>query len=408
MLWQLVLYLRCRDSEPICSSKPLLTIVSIVGHYIYIANEATALLFQTINCLPYTLTLFSGLILWVCAVEAQIISVIASIKLQRAKAAVFENQMSAVEGRALCKERQSAWLLAHEHWLNQRRMSIAFVAYAMPWIAVMLVVHLATPRIENARCFGGARILSTMGISLFHVVIMVGLMISLTGLRENLGLRRRIHVNLLCIGCNLVMHGAVAMSPAYAAFNRLYALNNILEGVVFSYYLYEMIIRPRLHLRETVLGDSASQFAQSTSSEAWTLEKVLAEPAASKALQRFLMREFAVENILFWNACETYRHLFVSTVENRDKRIHLLIDIYETYIKENGKLEVNLSTAVRTEAKGNIGVIDGKMNLEKAADAPKDALIRAQRSIFALIKANFWQRFQESSLFKDIATRHSV
>ncbi|GBP11710.1 Regulator of G-protein signaling loco [Eumeta japonica] len=117
------------------------------------------------------------------------------------------------------------------------------------------------------------------------------------------------------------------------------------------------------------------------------LEQLLADEAGAGAFAAFLAKEFAVENIRFWNACERYAAAVA------DERVRAAAALWERHLADGAPEPVNVDAAARRAA-----------DPQRAPRPPPPDLFRsAQNQIFNLMKFDSYPRFLRSSLHAECA-----
>ncbi|KAG7518683.1 regulator of G-protein signaling 14 isoform X3 [Solea senegalensis] len=130
-------------------------------------------------------------------------------------------------------------------------------------------------------------------------------------------------------------------------------------------------------------GGEASP-ANSVLSWAVSFEKLLEDPSGVRYFTSFLMSEVSAENILFWQACEKFRKISPTCM---DELKRVARSIYNTYLSDSAPYSVNIDDTAKTE--------------EKDLDQPTpDMFHKAQTQIFKLMKMDSYRRFVRSPLYQ--------
>ncbi|KAJ6245794.1 regulator of g protein signaling [Anaeramoeba flamelloides] len=116
-----------------------------------------------------------------------------------------------------------------------------------------------------------------------------------------------------------------------------------------------------------------------------SLDNVLKDEHAHDAFKDFLVQEFSVENILFWDEVEDFKKL-----AERDEIKERARYIYDKYIDPSSVFEVNLDSNDKEQI---------KKSLKKTTI---DMYNEPQNSIFDLMESDSWPRFLKSNLCKDL------
>ncbi|XP_012675458.2 regulator of G-protein signaling 14a isoform X2 [Clupea harengus] len=113
-------------------------------------------------------------------------------------------------------------------------------------------------------------------------------------------------------------------------------------------------------------------------------EKLLEDPTGVEYFTAFLKSEVSAENILFWQACEQYRQIPHSQVDELRKEARL---IYNTYLSDSSFDAVNIDDTARID--------------ESALEHPVTSMFqKAQDQIFKLMKFDSYARFVRSPLYQ--------
>ncbi|KAM8909442.1 regulator of G-protein signaling 14 [Spinachia spinachia] len=124
--------------------------------------------------------------------------------------------------------------------------------------------------------------------------------------------------------------------------------------------------------------------ANSVLSWAVSFEKLLEDPVGVRQFTSFLMSEVSAENILFWQACEKFRKIPASSLEELKTAAR---SIYNTYLSDSAPYSVNIDDTAKTE--------------EKDLQEPTpDMFDKAQAQIFKLMKMDSYRRFVRSPLYQ--------
>ncbi|XP_030000865.1 regulator of G-protein signaling 14 isoform X2 [Sphaeramia orbicularis] len=124
--------------------------------------------------------------------------------------------------------------------------------------------------------------------------------------------------------------------------------------------------------------------ANSVLSWAVSFEKLLEDPCGVRYFTAFLKSEVSAENILFWQACEKFRKIPVTSL---DELKVVAQSIYNTYLSDSAPYCVNIDDTAKTEEK----------DLEQPTP---DMFNKAQSQIFKLMKMDSYRRFVRSPLYQ--------
>ncbi|KAM8733628.1 regulator of G-protein signaling 14 isoform 3-T3 [Acanthopagrus schlegelii] len=130
-------------------------------------------------------------------------------------------------------------------------------------------------------------------------------------------------------------------------------------------------------------GGEASP-ANSVLSWAVSFEKLLADPHGVQNFTSFLRSEVSAENILFWQACEKFRKIPATSLDELKAAAR---SIYDTYLSDSAPYSVNIDDTAKTEEK----------DLEQPTP---DMFNKAQAQIFKLMKMDSYRRFVRSPLYQ--------
>ncbi|XP_030253236.1 regulator of G-protein signaling 14 isoform X1 [Sparus aurata] len=124
--------------------------------------------------------------------------------------------------------------------------------------------------------------------------------------------------------------------------------------------------------------------ANSVLSWAVSFEKLLADPYGVQHFTSFLKSEVSAENILFWQACEKFRKIPATSLDELKAAAR---SIYDTYLSDSAPYSVNIDDTAKTEEK----------DLEQPTP---DMFNKAQAQIFKLMKMDSYRRFVRSPLYQ--------
>ncbi|KAM8848398.1 regulator of G-protein signaling 14 isoform 3-T3 [Synchiropus picturatus] len=115
-----------------------------------------------------------------------------------------------------------------------------------------------------------------------------------------------------------------------------------------------------------------------------SFEKLLEDPCGVNYFTTFLRSEVSAENILFWQACEKFKKIPATSMDELRAAAQ---SIYDTYLSENASYAVNIDDTAKTE--------------EKDLRQPtSDMFNKAQDQIFKLMKMDSYRRFVRSPLYQ--------
>ncbi|XP_029368169.1 regulator of G-protein signaling 14 isoform X2 [Echeneis naucrates] len=124
--------------------------------------------------------------------------------------------------------------------------------------------------------------------------------------------------------------------------------------------------------------------ANSVVSWAVSFEKLLEDPSGVHYFTAFLKSEVSAENILFWQACEKFRKIAVTS---SDELKAVARSIYTTYLSDSAPYSVNIDESAKIEER----------DLEEPTP---DIFNKAQAQIFKLMKMDSYRRFVRSPLYQ--------
>ena len=392
LLLVIVRYQSLRHLEPIRSSTPELVIASTLTGYFYTLTNVAGAQLCELSYYALRIPLVGGCSAWLMLIGIQSVALTASYHLQRAKASIYTAPMETtgpmphVRRLGLLK-----WLETHGHWLEPRYLYTFSTAFVLFWAVILTVVSvLITP---PGVCWDVGSKLPLLVFAGVALLIFAGLAWGLVSVRENLGIRRHIFASMGIVVFQVIFYAVSGFLPT----SVVKAADTTVNFLIITVFTYENMYRPCTHIRipvdprvsrGTIVGPSAT-------SSKLSLERVLDDPRANQAFQRYLIKEFAVENILFWNACKLYRITYAAA--EPAAKATFLETVYDTYLSPKAKMEINLTSKVRLETLNKIGAGSGTWTRSLAEKATPDALEQAERAIFLLMKVNFWDRFKNTS-----------
>uniref|UniRef100_A0A4W3I1P3 Regulator of G protein signaling 10 n=1 Tax=Callorhinchus milii TaxID=7868 RepID=A0A4W3I1P3_CALMI len=135
-------------------------------------------------------------------------------------------------------------------------------------------------------------------------------------------------------------------------------------------------------IHDDARASSSQQSTRGTSKWAISLEHLLEDEEGVKHFRDFLKREFSEENVLFWLACEEFKHI-------QDKRLlhEKAQQIYSTFLSSKSSTQVN---------------VEGQSRLSESMLAEPHPLMfqKLQDQIFTLMKYDSYNRFLKSAAFQ--------
>uniref|UniRef100_A0A8C9TXA1 RGS domain-containing protein n=1 Tax=Scleropages formosus TaxID=113540 RepID=A0A8C9TXA1_SCLFO len=133
------------------------------------------------------------------------------------------------------------------------------------------------------------------------------------------------------------------------------------------------------HSHESVNEIQPHHHDQNVASWATGFERLLQDPEGVHCFSEFLKKEFSEENILFWQACESFSH-----VPENDKK-QKACEIYNNFLSSRATTPVNIDRQAQ--------LADDVLN------APRpDMFQEPQLQIFNLMKFDSYARFLRSSI----------
>ncbi|XP_077434355.1 regulator of G-protein signaling 14 isoform X2 [Vanacampus margaritifer] len=124
--------------------------------------------------------------------------------------------------------------------------------------------------------------------------------------------------------------------------------------------------------------------ANSVLSWAVSFEKLLEDPSGVNFFTAFLKSEVSAENILFWQACEKFKKIPATSLDELKIRARA---IYETYLSESAPHSINIDDTAKKDEKD-------------LAQPTPDMFNKAQAQIFKLMKMDSYRRFVRSPLYQ--------
>ncbi|XP_067899346.1 regulator of G-protein signaling 14-like isoform X2 [Heterodontus francisci] len=129
---------------------------------------------------------------------------------------------------------------------------------------------------------------------------------------------------------------------------------------------------------------SACYSERTVASWAVSFERLLQDPVGVKYFTEFLKKEFSAENILFWQACESFQQI---PADDLDQLSKIAAEIYDTYLSSNSLSPINIDRQAQLE--------------EDVLNDPKSDMFKAQQlQIFNLMKFDSYTRFVKSPLYQ--------
>ncbi|KAM9834882.1 regulator of G-protein signaling 14 isoform 2-T2 [Syngnathus typhle] len=125
--------------------------------------------------------------------------------------------------------------------------------------------------------------------------------------------------------------------------------------------------------------------ANNVLSWAVSFEKLLEDPSGVNYFTAFLKSEVSAENILFWQACEKFKKIPATSLDELKTRAR---SIYETYLSASAPHSVNIDDTAKKD--------------ENDLEQPTPEMFnKAQAQIFKLMKMDSYRRFVRSPLYQN-------
>ncbi|XP_055015155.1 regulator of G-protein signaling 14 isoform X2 [Boleophthalmus pectinirostris] len=115
-----------------------------------------------------------------------------------------------------------------------------------------------------------------------------------------------------------------------------------------------------------------------------SFENLLEDPCGVRYFTDFLMSEVSAENILFWQACEKFKKIPATSLNELKTTAR---SMYNMYLSESAPYSVNIDDTARVE----------EQDLEQPVP---DMFNQAQAQIFKLMKMDSYRRFVRSPLYQ--------
>jgi hypothetical protein len=210
-----------------------------------------------------------------------------------------------------------------------------------------------------------------------------------------------------------VVHDFYESNVDYASFPFLFVPAFIFTLYSLGYMSYKTFsIEYRSSVDSTTKDSSAGTSVQLTTvRKVQSLEElctefqaVLSDPEGSTLFEKFLEREWSVENIVFWKAAARFRADF----EKLPDKIIVAKQIYGEYIIETAPLCVNIAYPVRQKIK-NVMIPFASADPSDAEKEKVDSVLfqAAEEEIFNLMLKDSYRRFvfKEDSGFQQLRSR---
>ncbi|XP_068615378.1 regulator of G-protein signaling 14-like [Brachionichthys hirsutus] len=169
---------------------------------------------------------------------------------------------------------------------------------------------------------------------------------------------------------------------------------NCNAGGIFVGLMIQAVSDGELNMSARGCGGSSSSLPGTPAGEAgptnsvlsWAVsfEKLLEDPCGVDYFTSFLRSEVSAENILFWQACEKFRKIPATSLDELKAEAG---SIYGTYLSDSAPYSINIDDTAKTEER----------DLEQPTP---DMFNNAQAQIFKLMKMDSYRRFVRSALYQ--------
>ena len=291
--------------------------------------------------------------------------------------------------------------------IEPRWVYSVLTAATLLFSAIVFGAWSAIPAPSNAgyaeSCFSGMRIVPNEAFVLLSLLTSVFMFIPLSKVRENFGIRRDILI--ICLLLLVIIVSTIL--PAFStSLGELQSRTGFTDGIQIAALMvltYVNVWRPYRMISLFNRRTGSVMTVDAGSDKVTTLEGVLRHPQGNTAFRVFLTREFAVENVVFWNFCEKFRKESPSMTP--EQRSQYLQRLHAMFLQETSKLEVNLPMDKMNRLLEGIGATRKFMDLERGKKATDDVLEEAQHAILHLMQINYWQRFKQTAPYQNLVTK---
>eukprot|EP00474_Spongospora_subterranea_P001871 CRZ02329.1 hypothetical protein [Spongospora subterranea] len=141
------------------------------------------------------------------------------------------------------------------------------------------------------------------------------------------------------------------------------------------------------------------------------LERFLRTEKGFAAFKAHLMKEFSVENLLFWSDVQKFKASCTGDSQMTSSTLQIANDIYHKYLAEEAPLEVNLPSELIKQFRQEIFVLslDGSTinsnTFDKAAFQILELMKVDSLKRFLLTNPPSWSEFQEENSDRPISIR---
>jgi hypothetical protein len=162
--------------------------------------------------------------------------------------------------------------------------------------------------------------------------------------------------------------------------------------IAFLHPLYHALSNSAFKGRKTTLSTSAISNPSKVGSNAEKFLVILNNPSSLAVFEKFLTREFAVENLLFWRAIKNFESQFNDIQISREVVSELAKKIYKEFCTETSLLSINLSFPVQEDLKNTFN--------QQKIEINANTFLGAEKEIFRLMLQDSYRRFSMSPEFK--------
>ncbi|KAK9716942.1 hypothetical protein K7432_006553 [Basidiobolus ranarum] len=327
-----------------------------------------------------------GMPLWLTAVAGRFLRLAFLYHFSQAKLVGNTSGERYVDMVSIEKGSTSATLILNENWYAKHRekfttkFMVKVIAGCIAFqVALTLIVQAfttrfqITPKMATGNCLVGWEFIPVWVTSAFYVFILCPMFITwVRGVQDAYGIKRELIADFTLGVCAFLLY------VVFAAFPQLHRVRLIFPAAHWS--VVALIISHFVSIiLPTIYAFKGDPKAGKTTSLA-SFDSMVEDPQQFEVFKRFTLRDFSVENALFYERIMKLRMKCQDTPYNSDGTLNTeltyeLTNIYNTFITTGSEFELNLEAAT-------INKIKQRFQSELQPDVFDHALIEVRNLMF--------------------------
>jgi hypothetical protein len=229
------------------------------------------------------------------------------------------------------------------------------------------------------------------------ILIFIGLVVRMYNINDSFSIRNELAVlcifSIFCvIGMFILMAQFELWWPRNPFIGYILAIQIVGAYVISLLYplalaTYGTIVR----LIESRKSGSAASSSSGSGKTQITFEYVLENPNTREKFKQFLVREFSVENLMFYTEV-----VYLSTLDDKEDIQDTADSINDTYVQEGAPFQINIPSELRKECSAAL-----------ESENVVEPFTKAKEHVESIMKTESFPRFVKSKLYKELVNELS-